>query len=61
MCRAIDEIRDEAKNEGEVIKSIQFAINLIKRGKYSLEEIAEDSGLTLEDVQELAAEINTPA
>jgi predicted HTH domain antitoxin len=57
MCKAIEDMRNEATK----INSIQIAINLIKRGKYSLEEIAEDSGLTLEEVQELATEVNTPA
>ncbi len=61
MCRAIDEIKDEAKNEGEVIKSIKVAIELIKANIVPHEEIARICGLALEDVQELAAEINAPA
>jgi predicted HTH domain antitoxin len=61
MCRAIEEMQKEVEREATLKQSIQIAIKLIKRGKCSLDEIAEDSGLSLEDVQELAAEINAPA
>jgi predicted HTH domain antitoxin len=61
MCRAIDEIRDEVRDEVSRIDSIQTATTLIEMGEDSFEKIAKVSGLTLEDVQELAAEINTPA
>ena len=33
---------------------IENALKMIARGKLTLEEIAEDSGLTLEEVKELA-------
>jgi predicted HTH domain antitoxin len=57
MCRAIEDMR----NEAETIKSIKIAIEFIKMGNVSYEEIARACGLTLEEVQELAAEVNTPA
>jgi predicted HTH domain antitoxin len=61
MCKAIEDMRNEAAREAEAIKSVKIALKLIERGKETFEEIAEDSGLTLEEVQELAAEVNTPA
>jgi predicted transposase/invertase (TIGR01784 family) len=61
MCRAIDEIRDEVRDEVSRIDSIQTAITLIEMGEDSFEKIAKVSRLTLEEVQELAAEINAPA
>jgi predicted HTH domain antitoxin len=57
MCKAIEDMR----NEAETIKSIKIAIEFIKMGNVSYEEIARGCGLTLEEVQELAAEVNTPA
>ena len=38
-------------------KKIIIAVKLLKRGKESFEEIAEDSGLSLEDIKELAAQL----
>jgi predicted HTH domain antitoxin len=61
MCKAIEDMRNEAAREAETIKSIQIAINLIETGDDSFEKIARVCGLTLEEVQELAAEVNTPA
>lgn len=55
MCKAIEDMR----NEAEKLKSYQIALNLLKRGKETFEEIAEDSGLTLEEVTELAAQISS--
>lgn len=57
MCKAIEDMRNEATK----INSIQIAINLIETGDDSFEKIAKVCGLTLEEVQELAAEVNTPA
>ena len=50
MCRAFEETRDAAKYQ----EKIDVAMRLIARGKYTLEEIAEDTRLPLEKVQELA-------
>ena len=55
MFKAIEDMR----NEDEKLKSYQIALNLLKRGKETFEEIAEDSGLTLEEVTELAAQISS--
>ena len=45
---------EDMRNDEKVI----IAIKLLKRGKESLEEIAEDSGLSLEDVKDLAAQLD---
>ena len=50
MCRAFEETR----NEGKYQEKIETAMRMIRRGKLSLEEIADYSGLPLEKVQELA-------
>ena len=42
--------------EGEEKRAIAIALKLLKRGKETLDEIAEDSGLPIEKVQELAAQ-----
>ena len=47
MSKSFDEIREE--------KAIRIAKNLIKRGKSTLQEIAEVTELSLEKVQALAA------
>ena len=50
MCRAFEETR----KEGERKHAIETAKRMLTRGKMSIEEIAEDAGLPLEKVQELA-------
>lgn len=50
MCRAFEETR----REGALQHAIDTASRLIVRGKLTLEEIAEDTDLPLEKVQELA-------
>ena len=50
MCRAFEETR----MEGEMRRAVNTAIKLIRRGRDTLEEIAELTELPLEKVQELA-------
>ena len=57
MCKIMEEMREDIENR----KAIQFAIKLLVRGKETLEEIAEDSGLSLEKVKELASQISVSA
>jgi len=58
MCKAIKEMLADSKVEGILVgaknQSIKNAETMIARGKYALEEIAENSGLSLEEVQEIA-------
>lgn len=50
MCRAFEETRDAARYH----EKISLAAKMIERGKDTLEEIAELTGLPLDKVQELA-------
>lgn len=53
MCKMLEEMRNEV--EEETVRAT--AERLLKMGKLSLEEIAEGTGLSLEEVKELEAEI----
>lgn len=59
MCKAIEDMRNEAAKEAAMLERIQMAMKLLQRGKETIEEIAEDSGLTVEEVTELAAQISS--
>ena len=48
MCKVMEDMREETK--------IEAAINLLKLGKLSIEEIAKAIGLSVEKVSELAGE-----
>lgn len=50
MCKAMEDMREDAKTE----RSLDIAIRMIKEGRFSLEEIANYSLLTLDKVIELA-------
>ena len=54
MCRAFEEVREESIREGARATSIAVAQRMIRNGKYSFDEIAEMSGLTLAEVKSLA-------
>ena len=54
MCEAMDRIAEKRAAEAAYNRSVETALKMIARGKLTLEEIAEDSGLTLEEVKELA-------
>lgn len=57
MCKAIEEMRKKAITE----EKAAIALNLLLRGKDSIDEIADLTGLSLEYVQELAASVNANA
>ena len=50
MCRIMEELKDKVALE----RNRDIALRLISRGKMSFEEIAEATGLTLDEVKELA-------
>ncbi|SDA31441.1 hypothetical protein SAMN02910447_03393 [Ruminococcus sp. YE71] len=54
MCKIVEELRDEARNEARMEEKQQIAISMIKDGKLSFENIAKYSGLTLDEVKALA-------
>lgn len=49
-CKMIEDMMNDER--------IIIAVKLLKRGKESFEEIAEDSGFSLEDVMDLAEQLN---
>ena len=50
MCDILDEMRSEER----IKTKIEFAVKMIKDGSLPLEKIAEYSGLSIEEVRELA-------
>ncbi len=65
MCQALREMMEEANNEGmqagrqegALEKAKETAKRMLKKGRFSYEEIAELTSLTLEEVQALAVGI----
>lgn len=66
MCEIMEEIRlagytegeEKGKIEGERGKMIETALNMLRKKKYSIEEISEISGMSVDDVNKLAEENN---
>lgn len=54
MCELMDKIAERRAEEAAHNRSVENALRMIARGKMTLEEIAEDTGLSLEEVKELA-------
>lgn len=57
MCKIMEEI----KSEGVRQEKYQIAINLLKMGIASDEQISQATGLTIEEVQALSAMVKTSA
>lgn len=55
MSRILEEMREEAAMKAEHKKAIETARKMLARGRDSVEDIAEITGLTLKEVQELAS------
>lgn len=50
MCKAMEEMRKEAVHKN----TVELALKMLTRGRDSLEEIAEMTGLPLEEIRKLA-------
>ena len=59
MCRAMEEMRNQSFKEGEAKNKRTIALRMIKAGKYALDEISAISGLPLEEVKKLSAELQS--
>ena len=59
MCSIMDEVRAEGRDEGrsEDVNNTLKAIGMLKAGKYSLEDIASASGLSIDEVKALQASL----
>ena len=53
MSKILEDMRNEVAKEAEQNKAKKTAIRLIKMGKMSLDEIAEATGLSIEELKEL--------
>ena len=53
MCKAFEDMREEGREEG--IKETVF--KMLRRGKLSVEELAEYSGIEIEEVEQLACSL----
>ena len=58
MCRIMEDMRKESLKEGIQEEKKMTVIRMLEAGKYLLEEIANISGLSLEEVNQLKAERN---
>lgn len=60
MCKAIEDMLIEAAKQAAWQTAAEIAVRLSSQGIYTLEEIADITGLTLEEVRELSKEVQTP-
>ncbi len=56
MCKAIEDMRNEAAKEAEKLRSYQIALNLIAMGTLTDEAVAKATDLTLKEIAELKAQ-----
>ena len=54
MCRAFEEVRNESIITGKNERTIEVALKMLQLGKYTIEDIIEITGLTKDQVMELA-------
>ena len=54
MCKVMEEMRNETAKEATEKTKIENALNLLKLGKLSFDEIADAIGLSVEKIKELA-------
>ena len=58
MCKIMEDMRNETRNETLKESAVNTAKRMIAAGKYVLDEIANISGLTVDEVQKLQADKN---
>lgn len=54
MCKAMEDMRNQALEEGIKQGKIDVAFRMVKKGDFSDEEIAELSGLSIEEIKKLS-------
>ncbi|MBR5087827.1 MAG: hypothetical protein IK093_00205 [Ruminiclostridium sp.] len=57
----MSKIMDECLEEERFIVAVRIALKMLSKGKESVENIADITGLSLENVKELSKKVNTPA
>ena len=53
MCKSMEDMRNEAYREGEMDNMKKIALRMLKTGKFDLENIAELSGMSIEELQKM--------
>lgn len=56
MCRIMEDMRNESLKEGIQEEKKMTVFRMLEAGKYVLEEIANISGLSLDEVKKLKSE-----
>ena len=54
MCNLGEGIYEKAYEIGDKERAVAIAKKMLERGKYAIEEIAEDTGLTIEEIEQLS-------
>lgn len=53
MCKAMEDMRNEAAREAARENTLQLAKNMLALNKLSYDEIAKVTGLTVDEIKEL--------
>ena len=53
MCKVMEDMRNESLQEGRQQGIKSMVLRMLETGKYALEDIAEISGLSLDEVKKL--------
>ena len=56
MCKVMEDMRNESLKEGIKEGMKEAALRMLAAGKYALDEIANISGLSLDEVKKLKAD-----
>ena len=59
MCKAIEEMRNEAAKEAAMLEKVQMVMNFLSLGTVSKTDIAKASGLTLDEINEIEQQMST--
>ena len=57
MCKVMEEMMEERLKDSEYRKAVSIAVNLLRLGKNTIEEIADVTGLSAEKVKEIEASL----
>lgn len=61
MCKAVEDLVEDLLEVSNKRNKIEIAVNFIRLGKNLYDDIAEATGLTLEEVEALAETLNHTA
>ncbi len=56
MCKSMEDLRDKSWKEGQEEEKEQTVLRMLESGKYSLEDAAFASGLSIEEVEKIQAQ-----